>query len=702
MDPPPPPPPHGETPKASGLPPGNYDIFIIPPHSSGSGFLYLPSLRPNVNSFAAGFATALLLVAMCSAIAPTVQAWWASVKGAGGMGMIMLILAIALGAWALGRTQVDGGSGSGGRGPQNPGANPHASGYRAGSPPQSNSYAPGGNSYSGGAGSARPPPRQPPPPNTARSAPTPEKEQPPPAPEEEMPKPKPTWQRPAPPPPEEEKPKPKPTWQYTAPPQPAPSSTPPPKSAWEKAREETRKKEEQRRAAEEAQKRKEEIDRKLKELRERDAREREAREKKEAEAKAAQAAIEAKEAREKAIQEAKEKAIKEARERAAKEAKEKAAKEAKEKIAKEKAAREKAAKEAENKPKGSTYAFSAVGEKTNPWPNGQPSTPSVARSDTNSPTKKPPPPTAKTYKDSDDDAYSFRPYDRPRKPAHKKSLSSLYSESSYAPSYTTSQTTPPQSHRGAYSTKDPDKIVLKAVYSFTNAFLQKPSSQLVSGVGSVTDGLILRITTEGLFIDDDVRGVPQREWDVKAWTMKLVEVWCPVLALIASASHSAARPSAARHTPSNPVRRLWNLEREKAATNEDADALLVEMLACCKDTCRFGAFVDTSDTASSSSSSSAFPASPLRSRFETSSAKSSNSYRSTQTGEFKAAGLHVLRASLRDQQGKRYVFVVAEEESWKVALGLQRLRKGSQVRALGVSSMSIGDAKTTLSSLGWI
>ncbi len=101
----------------------------------------------------------------------------------------------------------------------------------------------------------------------------------------------------------------------------------------------------------------------------------------------------------------------------------------------------------------------------------------------------------------------------------------MHSESSYAASNTTAQTTPPPSRRGPYSTKDPDKIVIKAVYAFTNAFLKTPTSQLVSGAGYMTDGLILRITTEGLFIDDDVRGVPQREWDVKAWTLKLVEVW---------------------------------------------------------------------------------------------------------------------------------------------------------------------------------
>ena len=67
--------------------------------------------------------------------------------------------------------------------------------------------------------------------------------------------------------------------------------------------------------------------------------------------------------------------------------------------------------------------------------------------------------------------------------------------------------------------------------------MRTPTQQLVPGSKQVTDGLILRITTEGLFIDDDKRGVPQREWDVKAWTMKLAEVWCPRV------------PCASRHSP---------------------------------------------------------------------------------------------------------------------------------------------------------
>lgn len=63
--------------------------------------------------------------------------------------------------------------------------------------------------------------------------------------------------------------------------------------------------------------------------------------------------------------------------------------------------------------------------------------------------------------------------------------------------------------------------------------------------------------------------------------------------------------------------------------------------------------------------------------------------------------MHVLRASIRDQEGKKYVFVIGQSESWKVALGLQRLRKGSQVRALGVAGMPMNEAKVLLENLAW-
>ncbi|KAL9045437.1 MAG: hypothetical protein Q9214_001518 [Letrouitia sp. 1 TL-2023] len=289
------------------------------------------------------------------------------------------------------------------------------------------------------------------------------------------------------------------------------------KGAWERAREEVKKKEEERKRADELRKKREEAEQERARQREKDAREREARER-----------------REKREQELKERA-------------------------------------------------QAV-----------PPRPTAPKPDTTrppSPNKRHQQPTAKTA--NEDDAYSFRPYDKPKRAPHTTtSASSIYSESSYAPSQSTSRTTPPPSHRGPYRTKDPDKIVIKAVYSFNNTYVNKPVAQLISGVGSVTDGLILRITTEGLFIDDDVRGVPQREWDVKAWTLKLVE-----------------------------------------------------------------------------------------------------------SGEFK--GLHVLRASIRDQDGKRFVFVLQEEEGWKVAVGLQRLRRGTQVRELGVSGMAVNETKGILENMGW-
>ena len=75
--PPPPPPPHGANPRpAGGLPDGNYDIFIIPPHSAGGGFLYLPSLQPHRNSFIAGIFCTLAAVGIGMIVLPVVIAWF--------------------------------------------------------------------------------------------------------------------------------------------------------------------------------------------------------------------------------------------------------------------------------------------------------------------------------------------------------------------------------------------------------------------------------------------------------------------------------------------------------------------------------------------------------------------------------------------------------------------------------------------------
>lgn len=419
------------------------------------------------------------------------------------------------------------------------------------------------------------------------------------------------------------------------------------RGGWEKARAETRKQEEERKRSEELHKKREEEEMERIRQRERETRERLAREEelrqwqgraKEAEEKEARwREAEAQEARER---EAKEK---EAKGREAQE------KEAREKEAREKEAREKDAREREAREKRVREYRERIQQQKN------------KEQAATSPTKKHQQPTASTAPD-EASTYSYRPYDKLKRPVHKaNSASSMCSESSYAASQSTSRTTPPPSHRGPYHTKDPDKIVIKAVYSFNNTFPKLPIAQLVSGVGTVTDGLILRITTEGLFIDDDVRGVPQREWDIKAWTLKLVEVWCP------PCGASSGSTSASARTPTRPS--LFGgggKTSTKIPTSEESDAFLDNLLRLCKSKCISGP---------------------------------NASLKSSQSGEQR--GLHVLRASIRDQEGKRYVFVLQETEGWKVAVGLQRLRRGTQVRALGVSGMAANETKSVLEGLGW-
>lgn len=359
----------------------------------------------------------------------------------------------------------------------------------------------------------------------------------------------------------------------------------------------------------------------------------------------------------------------------------------KEKAEKEKAEREKAEEEAIPSRQGTSYAYSGVGERMSMWPNGKP--PAAPRSTTSTASRQPPPSSAASSQRTATPAAAksnisgvstetgHRPYDK-AKPQHKRSASSIGSESSWAASQTTSQTSPPPSVRsGPYSTKDPDKIVISGVYLFMNQFSKMPASQLISGVGSVTDGLILRITTEGLFIDDDVRNVPQREWDVKAWTLKQVEVWCP--------PHCFNSPSASSPAPdkkTNPFLHKTAASRTrdpgatKAFTGDEADVYLSEMLRACKTCCRLGLCDRTFRDANIPSS-------------------------TGQTGEWKSKGLHLLRASVRDQEGKRYLFVIDESEAWKMSVGLQRLRRGSQVRQLAVSGMAAADARGTLEMLGW-
>lgn len=727
------------------MPPGKYDIFIIPEHSAGSGFLYLPSLRTNTNSFIAGFATALVLVVICQSMAPAFQAWWANFQGMGNAAMLVLVVGVGLGAWSIGRQTSDssssgrgggadggffssgGGTMPGGGGFSSAGSSPHSA--HQGPTPNGGAYAhspppPGGSQpsadkpngsyqrpppqpqahthgYANGYAHAHPPPPQPPPP---RPQPAPEPQ--PQAQPEPQPEPKPA-------PKPEPKPEPKP--------QPQPSTAKPqaetPKNSWEKAREEMRRKEEERKAKEAEDKRRADAAARLKELREKEAKERAAREaekaRREAEAKA-KAEAEAREARAKELRE---RLVREREERRKKLEEEKKRKE--EEAAAASQARASTTTASSSSYTSSSYAYSGVGEKTNPWPTGKPPTASPQAGTTPaSPTKKPPAPTARTYTGTEEEAYSYRPYDQPNKRPGRRASNSDLSESSWAPSQSTARTTPPPSVRGPYSTKDPDKIVIRAVYCFMNQFAKTPASQLLSGVGPVTDGLVLRITTEGLFIDDDVRGVAQREWDVKAWTLKMVEVWCPVhfLACAIAANSPPIRSAAssppntsADPSPSDNIStaffaktiggnaRLRAAERAppKTLQGDEADTYLTEMLATCQGSCRLG------DCASRFGSDDDACSSSVASGPTSSTTSSTNTSTTTQTGDWKAKGLHLLRATIRDQEGKRYMFVIGEEEGWKVAIGLQRLRRGTQVRALGVAGLSGLDTKNTLEMLGW-
>ena len=340
-------------------------------------------------------------------------------------------------------------------------------------------------------------------------------------------------------------------------PAPAPPTSPEPPTrsasdaaaSWEKAREETRKREEARKKADELKKLREEALRKKEEA--------------ERQAKAAaekfrweQARAREKEAREREARE-RESKDKDAKDKDARE-KEKREREARERIAREK--REKAAEAAKSPTKPTTPAAKRY---------ERPSAQSYASTETTS-------------------AYDART-------VISSSTASSYTEtlSSYAPSTSTARTSPPPEYRGPYNTSDPDKIVIKAVYMYNNSAPKKPISQLVSGEANVTDGLVLRISTEGLFIDDDVRRVPQREWDVKAWNLKGIE--------------------------------RGNLNPH-----------------------------------------------------------------------------YMLRATIRDTEGKHYIFVIPSDQEWKVDTGLGRLRKGNLVRSLGMSTIKAPEMKGLLSDLGWV
>ena len=151
--PPPPPPPHGTNPqsgpKSGGLPDGKYDIFVIPPSSAGSGFIYLPSLNTQRNSFLAGCVCTAASFLVYQTAVPMVKEWFFNTINGGGQGVFMLMVGVAVLSWAFGKTQGEGTQ------PASAGAGPSSG------PNTSNAHSTGAGFGGAHAHSAPPPPRSP-------------------------------------------------------------------------------------------------------------------------------------------------------------------------------------------------------------------------------------------------------------------------------------------------------------------------------------------------------------------------------------------------------------------------------------------------------------------------------------------------------------------------------------------------------------
>jgi hypothetical protein len=242
--------------------------------------------------------------------------------------------------------------------------------------------------------------------------------------------------------------------------------------------------------------------------REKDARERDARERV---------------AKERIAKEAEEKAAKEAKTNAEREQRLNAAKERAEKLRADRAAGAKANGDKAQSEKG-PQVF-GVGERLDPYSLAPAGAKSVYGGSSPLPktpsTQKYRQPFAASYDGTATDT-AFRPYDTPPRNKPSPSVFSAYS-SSYAPSDSTAQTTPPRSHGGPYSTDDPEKIVIRGAYKFTDSF-PKPIAIVKPLDSNISDGLIMKIDTDGVFLDDDRKYVPLRQWDIKLWTMKGIEV----------------------------------------------------------------------------------------------------------------------------------------------------------------------------------
>ena len=69
------------------------------------------------------------------------------------------------------------------------------------------------------------------------------------------------------------------------------------------------------------------------------------------------------------------------------------------------------------------------------------------------------------------------------------------------------------------------------------------------------------------------------------------------------------------------------------------------------------------------------------------------------TGQSQKTSRHLLRASIRDTDGRKYVFVIDDAESWKVAIGLNKLRTGSLVRSMANNMMPANEVARVFNSI---
>jgi len=53
--------------------------------------------------------------------------------------------------------------------------------------------------------------------------------------------------------------------------------------------------------------------------------------------------------------------------------------------------------------------------------------------------------------------------------------------------------------------------------------------------------------------------------------------------------------------------------------------------------------------------------------------------------------VHIIRASIRDAENTKFVYLVPDSEEWKVPLALKRLKSGSQAKTLPFTALSLGE-----------